>query len=651
MKKHIKQALLFLAFLAFLFPIKSNAQEFSKGVNFSAWFEFNNHLTQFNRYDSLDFQQVASLGVDVVRIPVDVYALLGPAPEYKIDSKFFILFNKVIRWSEAAGIKIILDNHTFNPSVGITKDVEKWLIPAWKQLAETFKNQHDHLLFEVLNEPHGISDADWNAVQHNAVAAIREIDANRWIIIGGSGYNGISNLSQMPVYPFEKLIYTFHFYEPFLFTHQGASWTTPSMQDLSQVPFPYNASKMPSVPTSLKGTWVEQAFQSYNTVGTEQKMKEIFQQAINFKTSRNVPVFCGEFGVYIPNAPNEDRNNWYSVATKLLTDSGIAWTTWDYRGGFGMFRPNTNERFLYDLNVSMAESLGFTPPVQLEDQSAPLSGTQLLFKDYVYRGLTADINSGGGYISFLHQDNSNDETFSMLMTNTGQYGFMGMKFKSNNDFSTLVKENAFLEFDLRVTGTVSQLELRFENPDNYPDVIPWRNRTTLKKSNDFPDSQWRKISIPLSQLSESGAWINSKQLWIDGKGEFSWNAINRLLFVAENEDLKGDSVLVKNLMIRVPNETSLSEFEVPDQIVLFDAYPNPFNPTTTISFSLGKSAKISLRVFDVLGKEIAVLIDYQNLNAGNHEIRFDASTLSSGMYFYRLQTSEVSLVKKMILMK
>ena len=104
-------------------------------------------------------------------------------------------------------------------------------------------------------------------------------------------------------------------------------------------------------------------------------------------------------------------------------------------------------------------------------------------------------------------------------------------------------------------------------------------------------------------------------------------------------------------MIRVPNETSLSEFEVPDQIVLFDAYPNPFNPTTTISFSLGKSAKISLRVFDVLGKEIAVLIDYQNLNAGNHEIRFDASTLSSGMYFYRLQTSEVSLVKKMILMK
>ena len=506
-------------------------------------------------------------------------------------------------------------------------------------------------MFEVLNEPHGISDADWNAVQLNAVTSIREIDANRWLIIGGSGFNGISNLHQMPVYHFDNLIYTFHFYEPFLFTHQGASWTGPSMEAVTQIPFPYDVNRMPAVPNAVKGTWIEGSYQSYNSAGTKQKMAEIFQSAINFKTSRNVPVFCGEFGVYNKNAPTQDRNHWYSVATKLLTDAGIAWTAWDYRGGFGMFLPNSSERFNYDFNVDMADSLGLTPPIQLVDEKLPLSGNQILFQDYLFKGLTSQVNESGGFISFLHQEKNDDESFSMLMTNTGQYGYMGVTFKANNDFSTLVNEHAILEFDLRVSGNVNQLELRFENPENYPDVIPWRNRTILTKSNDFPDSQWQKISIPLSEMAESGAWVNSKQLWLDAKGEFSWNKINRLIFVAENEDLKGDSLLVKNLMIRVPTETSISETEQPQKIVLFDAYPNPFNPTTTISFSTGKSTTISLRVFDVLGKEIAVLIDETNFEAGNHDVRFEAPNLSSGMYFYRLQTPEVSLVKKMILMK
>ncbi|NCP84572.1 MAG: cellulase family glycosylhydrolase [Bacteroidetes bacterium] len=591
------------------------------------------------------------MGVDVVRIPVDVFSLLGSAPEYKIDPKFFILFNKVIRWSEAAGVKIILDNHTFHPTIGITKDVEKWLILAWKQFAEIYKNQHDHVLFEVLNEPHGISDADWNAVQLNVVTANREIDANRWLIIGGSGYNGISNLHQMPVYPFDNLIYTFHFYEPFLFTHQGASWTGPSMEAVTQIPFPYDVNRMPAVPNVVKGTWIESSYQSYNSAGTKQKMAEIFQSAINFKNSRNVSVYCGEFGVYNKNAPNEDRNHWYSVATKLLTDAGIAWTAWDYRGGFGMFLPNSSERFNYDFNVDMADSLGLTPPVQLLDENTPLSGDQVLFQDYLFKGLSSDVNKSGCYISYLHQENSSDEAFSMLMTNIGQYGYMGITFKANHDFTVLSIQLAVLEFDLRVSGNVNQFEVRFENPDNYPEVIPWRKRTILTKSIYFPDSQWRKISIPLSEMSESGAWVNSKQLWLDAKGEFSWETINRLLFVAESEDLKGDSVLVKNLIIRVPTETSISESEQPQKIILFDAFPNPFNPTTSISFHTGKSTIISLRVFDVLGKEIAVLIDKTNFEARNHDVRFDAPHLSSGMYFFRLQTSEVNLVKKMILMK
>ncbi len=61
----------------------------------------------------------------------------------------------------------------------------------------------------------------------------------------------------MPVYPDTNLIYTFHFYDPFVFTHQGASWASPSLVPLSGVPFPYNSAAMPPCPDTLKGTWIE----------------------------------------------------------------------------------------------------------------------------------------------------------------------------------------------------------------------------------------------------------------------------------------------------------------------------------------------------------------------------------------------------------
>lgn len=91
---------------------------------------------------------------------------------------------------------------------------------------------------------------------------------------------------------------------------------------------------------------------------------------------------------------------------------------------------------------------------------------------------------------------------------------------------------------------------------------------------------------------------------------------------------------------------------LPDHFELSQNYPNPFNPTTTIRFSIpvGTYGHTSLRVYDVLGREVRTLVN-ENLQAGSYETTFDGSGLASGVYFYRLQAGEFVSTKKLLLLK
>ncbi len=79
-------------------------------------------------------------------------------------------------------------------------------------------------------------------------------------------------------------------------------------------------------------------------------------------------------------------------------------------------------------------------------------------------------------------------------------------------------------------------------------------------------------------------------------------------------------------------------------------YPNPFNPETTFKFSLKEAGNTKLAVYNILGQEVAILVN-NNLSAGNHEIKFDASALTSGMYVYRIESGSFTDTKKMLLLK
>ncbi len=90
---------------------------------------------------------------------------------------------------------------------------------------------------------------------------------------------------------------------------------------------------------------------------------------------------------------------------------------------------------------------------------------------------------------------------------------------------------------------------------------------------------------------------------------------------------------------------------LPTQFELKQNYPNPFNPGTVIEFTLPKSTRVTLKVYNLLGEEVATLLENQHLTPGTHRVDFRAHSLTSGVYFYKLQTPEYSQIRKMCLLK
>ena len=90
---------------------------------------------------------------------------------------------------------------------------------------------------------------------------------------------------------------------------------------------------------------------------------------------------------------------------------------------------------------------------------------------------------------------------------------------------------------------------------------------------------------------------------------------------------------------------------LPSEFELKQNYPNPFNPSTTFAFDLPIQSSVTLEVFDILGRKIASVIQNKTYQAGSHEVSWNASALASGIYLYRINTSEVSYIKRMTLIK
>jgi len=381
LQKNSSFLLLFFMFL--IANLSAQTTPFTKGVNLASWFQTGSpKQVQFTKYTKEDFEQIKSLGCDVIRIPVALHEMTNGAPDYLPDPLFLRFFDEIVDWAEDLEMYVLLDNHSFDPSGSTTPAVGDILKKVWPQFADHFKERSEFLMYEIKNEPNGIPDNTWNTIQGEVIEAIRAVDDKHTIIVGPANWNSFHNLAKMPVYEDDNLIYTFHFYDPFVFTHQGASWVNPTMEPLAGVPFPYDAVSMPNLPSSLNNTWVGSNFNSYSQDGTVEKVKELIDIAVQFRTERNVPIFCGEFGVYIPNSDNEDRVRWYEAITDYLEEKEISRTAWDYIGGFGIYEEG-GSLFDHDLNIPIVEALGFNMPPQTPFIRTPDSVGFPIYGDFI----------------------------------------------------------------------------------------------------------------------------------------------------------------------------------------------------------------------------------------------------------------------------
>ena len=206
----------------------------------------------------------------------------------------------------------------------------------------------------------------------------------------------------------------------------------------------------------------------------------------------------------------------------------------------------------------------------------------------------------------------------------------------------------------------------------YIDAQSIWNGKTLTAISNMLDSiltkyAWKKLP------SGNAAYVGSPEL---GELRAMLNDINEAFYTAIALS-NGDSV-VANEGLRFPGMIALSTFpklkklpntkmeelnpsfvtsqEEPMEFSLSQNYPNPFNPTTVINFVVNTPSEISLKVYDILGKEVATLLDNVYCDEKENEIKFDASNLSSGLYFYRLtgrdlQGNSFTSVRKMVVAK
>jgi len=200
-----------------------------------------------------------------------------------------------------------------------------------------------------------------------------------------------------------------------------------------------------------------------------------------------------------------------------------------------------------------------------------------------------------------------------------------------------------LIFDLRQSS--------LDNQNNNSDDISLTNDTLTLHFNlvHNPQTFWTRYSIP---LKEGRLWINASTGNPATQSEMQMVLSNLTELRIRGEYRTGpDTGDLDNVMLHgVTTSIDEQSNSIPEKFQLFQNYPNPFNPTTKIFYSLSKSGNITLKVYDMLGREVQTLVK-EFKSSGSYAIDFNAGKLSSGIYFYRLQSDNFMATKKMLLLR
>ena len=259
------------------------------------------------RFKQSYFKAIHDAGFDFIR--VDLQAFRHMKPSGALDETWLKRLDWVVTNAAAAHLSVILDEHDFNPCSDDPDMCRIALGNFWKQVALRYRHAPPSVMFELLNEPHAKLDADrWNALLVDMLAIVRRSNPTRTLVIGATQWNSLDKLETLKLPEGDRnILVTFHYYEPFRFTHQGASWT--DMVALRGVTWGSDADR-----TRLAGDFAKVA-------------------AWSKRTGR--PVLLGEFGAYDKSGtPVALRVAYTAAVAREAEKNGFPWAYWQFDGDF-----------------------------------------------------------------------------------------------------------------------------------------------------------------------------------------------------------------------------------------------------------------------------------------------------------------------------
>ena len=199
-----------------------------KCVNLSNMLEAPNEGDWGRAFRDDDATNIHAAGFATVRLPIRFAAHAATSPPYTIDPAFMARVRHVLEANVAAGLNVILDMHNYDELMADPAGQRARFAALWQQVAAEFRDQPDNVWFELMNEPNGdLNDSTLAATFAPALAAVRASNPDRIVIVGGQNWSGIDSLATSPIPDDPHIVVTFHYYDPFDFTHQGATWINP----------------------------------------------------------------------------------------------------------------------------------------------------------------------------------------------------------------------------------------------------------------------------------------------------------------------------------------------------------------------------------------------------------------------------------------
>jgi aryl-phospho-beta-D-glucosidase BglC (GH1 family) len=322
---------------------ESRLERLSRGVSITRWFwlDDSGNSEHFAGYiNDAQLAEIRATGFQHVRLVIEPRLLLNESSPEQLDPRVLGHLRTAIDRLLNQDLAVIVDVHAWEAWLNNERltdpDLQVAYASMWGALARELSTTDPEMVYlEVMNEPAPDDPSIWQPILERFVQAIRTSAPEHTIIVGGAYWNSIDGLLLLTSLADTNLVYNFHFYEPMVFTHQGAGWLEP-FDELANVPYP-SAGRCSEVrPTTSE--WLNAEINTYcaEEPWHGERIAARIREAADWAVRYGVPLTANEFGVYPATSNPEDRLDWIREVRRALEKSGIGWTVWGYDDIFGL---------------------------------------------------------------------------------------------------------------------------------------------------------------------------------------------------------------------------------------------------------------------------------------------------------------------------